>query len=53
MPTAITRTKGSELTAQEAANPARDDSCGATISGRDTHPMCVVFTNLTHFWRGD
>lgn len=53
MSTAITRTKGSELKAQEAANPARDESCGATISGRDTHPVCPVFTNLTNVWKGD
>ncbi|GAA6100729.1 uncharacterized protein LOC120726519, partial [Tachysurus ichikawai] len=42
MSTAITPAKGHESKTKEAVSRPCPSSCGATISGRDPHPMCIV-----------
>lgn len=48
MSTAPTPAKRSEPKAKEAASRPCPASCGATISGRDPHPMCIVCMGAKH-----
>ncbi|XP_054601035.2 uncharacterized protein [Nothobranchius furzeri] len=41
-------TDGSELKAIEAASRLCPASCGASISGRDRHPMCIACMGAAH-----
>ncbi len=45
---AITPVKGNESEIREAASRPCPSSCGATISGRDPHPMCFVYMGPKH-----
>lgn len=45
---AATPAKGSELKAKEAASRPCPASCGASISGRDPHPMCIACMGAKH-----
>lgn len=48
MATAPTPTKGSESTVKEAVSRLCPASCGASISGRDPHPMCIACMGAKH-----
>lgn len=48
MSTAITPPKGSEPKTKEAVSHPCPVSCGATISGRDPHTLCIVCIGPKH-----
>ncbi len=48
MSTAITPAKGNESKIREVASRPCPSSCGATISGRDPHPMYIVCMGPKH-----
>ncbi|KAK0152765.1 hypothetical protein N1851_005700 [Merluccius polli] len=48
MPSSTTPTKGSEPKAKEAVSRLCPASCGASISGRDPHPMCIACMGIKH-----
>ncbi|GAA6100204.1 uncharacterized protein LOC121649863, partial [Tachysurus ichikawai] len=48
MLTAITPTKGHESKTKEAVSRPCPSSCGATISDRDPHAMCIVCMGPKH-----
>ena len=48
MPSPATPAKGSEPKAREAVSRLCPASCGASISGRDPHLMCIACMGIKH-----